>query len=112
MFFLCPADKNKKNKRPDDQSLVFLVAEREGFEPPEQLPVHRISSAARSTTPASFRDFACKVTLFFFMCKGLRAFFLINGENKIFFVTLPVVLPPPITRGKARAGRTANKLSH
>lgn len=28
-------------------------AEREGFEPPEQLPVHRISSAARSTTPAS-----------------------------------------------------------
>ena len=30
-------------------------AEREGFEPPEQLPVHRISSAARSTTPASFQ---------------------------------------------------------
>ena len=30
------------------------MAEREGFEPPEQLPVHRISSAARSTTPASF----------------------------------------------------------
>ena len=28
-------------------------AEREGFEPPVQLPVHRISSAARSTTPAS-----------------------------------------------------------
>ena len=89
-----------------------FFAEKEGFEPPEQLPVHRISSAARSTTPASFRDFACKVTLFFFMCKGLRAFFLINGENKIFFVTLPVVLPPPITRGKVRAGRTANKLSH
>ncbi len=33
-------------------------AEREGFEPPVQLPVHRISSAARSTTPASFRDTA------------------------------------------------------
>ena len=32
----------------------FFVAEREGFEPPVQLPVHRISSAARSTTPASF----------------------------------------------------------
>ena len=31
-----------------------LIAEREGFEPPVQLPVHRISSAARSTTPASF----------------------------------------------------------
>ena len=29
-------------------------AESEGFEPPEQLPVHRISSAARSTTPATF----------------------------------------------------------
>ena len=37
-------------------SLVFILgtAEREGFEPSEQLPVHRISSAARSTTPASF----------------------------------------------------------
>ena len=32
--------------------LVLLFAEREGFEPPVQLPVHRISSAARSTTPA------------------------------------------------------------
>ena len=30
-----------------------LGAEREGFEPPAQLPVHRLSSAARSTTPAS-----------------------------------------------------------
>ena len=38
----------------------FFCAEREGFEPPEQLPVHRISSAARSTTPASFHwSFAC-----------------------------------------------------
>ena len=34
---------------------AFLSAERQGFEPWEQLPVHRISSAARSTTPASFR---------------------------------------------------------
>ena len=32
---------------------ILTLAEREGFEPPEQLPVHRISSAARSTTPAS-----------------------------------------------------------
>mgnify|MGYP006912476480 CR=1 FL=1 len=31
----------------------MFIAEREGFEPPVQLPVHRISSAARSTTPAS-----------------------------------------------------------
>lgn len=40
--------------------LVFCVdkssyqAERLGFEPRERLPAHRISSAARSTTPASF----------------------------------------------------------
>ena len=33
----------------------FRLAEREGFEPPVQLPVHRISSAARSTTPASLQ---------------------------------------------------------
>ncbi len=32
----------------------FVYAESEGFEPPVQLPVHRISSAARSTTPATF----------------------------------------------------------
>ena len=40
--------------------LIFLPAERQGFEPWEQLPVHRISSAARSTTPASFLVFGCK----------------------------------------------------
>ena len=34
------------------------IAERQGFEPWEQLPVHRISSAARSTTPAPFLSFA------------------------------------------------------
>ena len=42
----------------------FRGAEREGFEPPVQLPVHRISSAARSTTPASFLKVAAKVMLF------------------------------------------------
>ena len=46
------------------------LAEREGFEPPEQLPVHRISSAARSTTPAPFLTnsglfSACKYSNFF-----------------------------------------------
>ena len=42
-----------------EKSLSFLfLAERQGFEPWEQLPVHRISSAARSTTPASFLAFA------------------------------------------------------
>ena len=35
-----------------DKVLCDFMAEKEGFEPPEQLPVHRISSAARSTTPA------------------------------------------------------------
>ena len=34
--------------------LSLLLAESEGFEPPDQLPGHRISSAARSTTPATF----------------------------------------------------------
>ena len=34
----------------------MFIAERQGFEPWEQLPVHRISSAARSTTPASFHS--------------------------------------------------------
>ena len=34
----------------------MFIAERQGFEPWEQLPVHRISSAARSTTPASLQN--------------------------------------------------------
>ena len=34
---------------------ILFSAESEGFEPPVQLPVHRISSAARSTTPASLQ---------------------------------------------------------
>ena len=32
----------------------YNSAESEGFEPPEQLPAHRISSAAHSTTLAAF----------------------------------------------------------
>ena len=35
---------------------ILFSAESEGFEPPVQLPVHRISSAARSTTPASLQN--------------------------------------------------------
>ena len=31
----------------------MFIAERQGFEPWVRLPVHRISSAARSATPAS-----------------------------------------------------------
>ena len=42
-----------KKEVPLSKNLLF-IAERQGFEPWEQLPVHRISSAARSTTPASF----------------------------------------------------------
>ena len=44
---------NKKKGFDFHQSpAINRSAEREGFEPPVQLPVHRISSAARSTTPA------------------------------------------------------------
>ena len=39
-------------------------AESEGFEPPVQLPVHRISSATRSTTPAAFQKIWRKVNTF------------------------------------------------
>ncbi len=35
-------------------TVSYHRAEEQGFEPWEQLPVHRISSAARSTTPAFF----------------------------------------------------------
>ena len=63
------------------QDLFFCVcsgccfAEREGFEPPEQLPVHRISSAARSTTPASFH-LRGKITFFFVITQILFSYFL------------------------------------
>lgn len=42
-----------KKEIPLSKNLLHY-AERQGFEPWEQLPVHRISSAARSTSPASF----------------------------------------------------------
>ncbi len=46
---------HRKTKSAEFSALSCCVsAEKEGFEPPEQLPVHRISSAARSTTPAFF----------------------------------------------------------
>ncbi len=44
-------------------ALSLFTAESEGFEPPVQLPVHRISSAAHSTTLAAFQS-GCKVTNF------------------------------------------------
>ena len=59
----------KKNSRIKFYLIHEFMAEREGFEPPEQLPVHRISSAARSTTPASLLVVlalitVCKSTMF------------------------------------------------
>ena len=45
---------NKTKRQHGFINHAALIAERQGFEPWEQLPVHRISSAARSTTPASF----------------------------------------------------------
>lgn len=69
------------------------MAEREGFEPPEQLPVHRISSAARSTTPASFLKTWCKgITFFLFDAFLFDLFWLVyknllwNGNRESFFV--------------------------
>ena len=41
----------------------YIIAESEGFEPPVQLPVHLISSQARSTTPAAFLS-DCKSKIF------------------------------------------------
>ena len=48
-----------KKEVPLSKNLLF-IAERQGFEPWEQLPVHRMSSAARSNTPASFLIIATK----------------------------------------------------
>ena len=49
-----------------DFPCLSLSAESEGFEPPVQLPVHRISSAAHSTTLAAF--------LFYKGCVGNKEF--------------------------------------
>ena len=59
-------------------------AERQGFEPWEQLPVHRISSAARSTTPASFLNSAAKLQLFLWMPCFLRDLFFSVMEIIVF----------------------------
>ena len=60
-----------------------FVAEKEGFEPPVQLPVHRISSAARSTTPASLlEDRSPKPS--FWDCKYRHIFYIrafSDGKN-------------------------------
>ena len=64
--FACYSAIKQRDVEKIDISLFrCYFAEREGFEPPVQLPVHRISSAARSTTPASFPDSACKYRNYF-----------------------------------------------
>ena len=66
-----------------------FIAEREGFEPPVQLPVHRISSAARSTTPASLQwlplparsiKYRLGLQIYKFFCKKTH-----SGKNCAFF---------------------------
>ena len=51
---LCAA-KEKAAHAGDNSSKSFDLAEREGFEPSEPLPVHLFSRQASSTTPASLR---------------------------------------------------------
>jgi hypothetical protein len=46
----------------------MFMAERVGFEPTERFPVHSISSAASSTTPAPLQDQPQKGTKFFSLC--------------------------------------------
>lgn len=47
--------RNPKRGKPYITLIYLLLAEKEGFEPPVRLPVHRISSAAHSTTLTFFR---------------------------------------------------------
>ena len=63
-------------------SIFVLFAEREGFEPPVQLPVHRISSAAHSTTLASFRKH-CKDRTFFLFSRNFLPKKLLLTNKKI-----------------------------
>ena len=71
----------KKRQNPNSVACGLIPAEREGFEPPVQLPVHRISSAARSTTPASLR-FLARHSLHFGVARVLRC-----KDRKIFVTT-------------------------
>ncbi len=62
--------------------IKLSLAERQGFEPWEQLPVHRISSAARSTTPASFLLLnRCKCTIVFLL-RQIKADILCEAAKK------------------------------
>ena len=52
--FILFLHEQQRKRRTSQKYEILLFAESEGFEPPDQLPGHRISSAARSTTPATF----------------------------------------------------------
>ena len=82
----------KKKDDPERSS----EAEREGFEPPVQLPVHRISSAARSTTPASLQYWivsygrcfsltGCKYKAYFFIYIIFTHFFAKKIQKPPFY---------------------------
>ena len=79
---------------------LYKEAERQGFEPWEQLPVHRISSAARSTTPASFLTSLVVPWLGQRRCKYMN-FYLSLFSNIRFFQTMGAKedsAPPPKPR--------------
>lgn len=59
--------RDKKKIETETISTSYFLAERQGFEPWEQSPVHRISSAAHSTTLASFLSIQMR-------CKGIIIF--------------------------------------
>ena len=70
-------------KKEQTKLSALHLAEREGFEPPEQLPVHRISSAARSTTPAPFQLKPCSVVAFS-ACKYSNFFLSLSARTNFF----------------------------
>lgn len=86
-------------KKPTSYSLVGFclvvvwlrsdfLAERQGFEPWEQLPVHRISSAARSTTPASFLSYIVEERGFPLLCYAKVMSFMFFFAIRLYFLFL------------------------
>lgn len=91
---------------------LYKEAERQGFEPWEQLPVHRISSAARSTTPASFLTSLVVPWLGQRRCKYMN-FYLSLFSNIRFFQTMGAKedsAPPPKTPPRERKHLTESQL--
>ena len=65
---------HKKNKR-SPFGLLYFLAEREGFEPPEPLSSTVFKTAAIDHSAISPSKSAAKVLLFFELCKFLSTFF-------------------------------------